>query len=166
MLTGKETCDYCIDNFRAGIEDQNKSFSAMDIKAGIFMSSLVVVATFLLSNILDLHMTTQPKDCVIIINILVGLWSVLVIINLVFGFITLRGRPLDSGVFDDEQLKDLEDDGLNVRHKIHIRLVKAYGHNEQEYHNKSRYFSYTQKLWRVSLLTALIIMIILVATGL
>ena len=157
----RETLDQCINNFRFGIKDQNASFNAMDVKANIFISILVIVIVLLMQSIFDMNIGEYHPVCQIIIYTMGFLLFISMVVNLVFGFMAIRGRKMRNGVLSQQTLNDLHEAGDNIQEEICAKLSKAYSKNESKYKNKVKNFLITQNLWIVNLVSSLIFMLVL-----
>ena len=162
-----EILSHCIENFRFGIRDQNTSFNAMDVKTGVFMSTLVVLMAIFIDIILRLGINNYHPACQIVIYILGGLLFVFTIATLVAGSLTLKGRPMEAGFIKDEELESLYLRGKRkVLEEICAQANGSYKRNEIQYKTKSRSFSLTQNFWLVTLSSSLVFMLILIVLGL
>ncbi len=151
--------DLHIENFRHGIKDQVASFSAMDVKASIFVSTLVAALIFVMKAISDSGIREYHLACQVIILALGSILFFSFIFNIVVGFLAIKGREMKAGVLEEHNISDLGD--KNVREEVRAQLNRSYKDNKVKHGVKSRHFKTTEFLWPINFAYFLIFMLIL-----
>ena len=152
-----------IENYRFGIKDHNTTFNAMDLKTGIFMSALVVLAVMFMGIVIDIAAFSYSPICRSIILIILSLLLLSIAINLILAGMTLRGREMQNGVVSSGDLEKMRAGGqVWVLDAIHERTKEAYENNLKKYEDKRKWFFWTQRFWIGNLIGSLLFMLVLV----
>ena len=150
-----------IRNFIHGIDFQNRSFVAMDIKVSAFLASLGLLIVVLSQSGYSLELKMQLGVLASVSHTLKYVLLVSVLANIVCCMICLKARRIEIGVLKKKTLDGIlsQEEPETIFKEIYIKLGEAYEENRRQLVNKDTSFDKAQTLWfiNISLMVAIIL---------